>query len=182
MRFAYFAIFSFILTACVTKVPQFSVPEWVTFEGKTFEKVTHNQIDEMQQLLYLPMDSAKNTESWTKGILLFLDKNSNNVTLLQRAEIRKQAYEKQKYTLATVEIKGQELQSQVIYPPTERFNDVQLEVTRGREELCGYSQMQYADKRSNFAKELPDLTAYQSEISKLAEKFNRLAWLVRCNN
>ncbi len=180
MRLAYFAIFPLAVTACVTNAPQFSVPEQLAFEGKTFEKVTHNQLDEMQQLLYLPSDSAKNPEEWSKGILLFLDKNSNNVTLEQRVVMRQQAYGKQQDTIAKVEIKGQELQSQLVYPPTERFQNVQLEVTRGREGLCGYSQMQYADKRSILAKNLPNLTAYQSEIRQIAEKFNQLAWQIAC--
>ncbi|MDD6909716.1 ABC transporter ATPase [Actinobacillus minor] len=174
------AFLSLFLTACQLTEPQFSVPKSIKFQGKTFEKVTHNQIDEMQQLLYLPDDEAKDPNHWNKGILLFLDKNSKNITLADRVALRQNSFNKQKETKAKVEIVGQELKSEVLYPPTERFNDVLLEVSRGRTLQCGYGQMQYSDKRLISAKEKQNLTAYQPELARLALVFSQLAWQISC--
>lgn len=82
-----------------------------------------------------------------KGILFFLDKNSKNQTLEQRAAFRQASFAKKPELEAKVAIEQNELHSSVIYPPTERFNNVMLEVTRGRNLACGYGQIQFADKR-----------------------------------
>lgn len=172
------------LAGCATQAPQFSVPEQITFWQETFEKVSHSQIDEMQQLLYLPQHSAKNPDNWQKGILLFLDKNSQGRTLQQRAELRKQRFAQQPQTLAKVELKAvngtTELQSQVIYPPTERFADVQLEVSRGQDLNCGFGQMQFADKRAVTAKKVQNLAEFQPLVLDLAVHFSQLAWQIEC--
>lgn len=180
LRWGSFAIFSLFLTACQLKNSQFDLPDEVTFQHQRFEKVTHNQIDDMQQLLYLPAGSDKNPDNWQKGILLFVDKNSKDITLFERATLRTNAFAKQEDTQAKVEVIHNELQSEVLYPPTERFNDVQLEVSRGRELQCGYAQMQFSDKRSAFANKKQNLTAYQQALSQLAIEFSQLAWQIDC--
>lgn len=119
------------LAGCVSQSPQFAVPDAIRFGQDTFVKVTHSQIDEMQHLLYLPEKSEKNLENWQKGILFFLDKNSKNQTLEQRAAFRQASFAKKPELEAKVAIEQNELHSSVIYPPTERFNNVMLEVTRG---------------------------------------------------
>ncbi|OOR99275.1 ABC transporter ATPase [Haemophilus paracuniculus] len=174
------AVLSLVLTACVSKSPQFALPEQVNFDGQTFVKATDNQISEMQQLLYLPQSSEQNPNNWQKGILFFLDKNSQQKSLTERIALREKAFKKQTDTLANVEIVGNELRSEVVYPPTERFNDVQLEVSRGRDLACGFGQMQFSDKRSVSAKKSPNLTAYQSQVAKLAQQFAELPWQIEC--
>lgn len=74
-----------MIVGCVSQRDPFSVPEKLDFQGQTYVKVTVNQLDEMQHLLYLPEAGEKNTAQWEKGILFFLDKNSKNQTLEQRA-------------------------------------------------------------------------------------------------
>lgn len=125
------------LTGCVVTTPQFSIPEQVNFQGKTYQKVTQNQLDEMQQSLFLLKESSQDPNNWQQGILLFTDKNSQKKSLADRVELRQQTFAKQPDTKAEVAVVGDELQSQVLYPPTERFNDYQLEVTRGRNSQCG---------------------------------------------
>ncbi|MEG9499621.1 ABC transporter ATPase [Mannheimia indoligenes] len=173
-----------IMAGCVNQSNQFSVPEKVDFQGQTYIKVTANQLDEMQHLLYLPEIGDKNAENWEKGILFFLDKNSKNQTLEQRAAFRQSSFAKQQDVIAKFNIEQNELQSNVIYPPTERFNNVMLEVTRGRNLACGYGQIQFSDKRllnnTEFAKKSKNLTAYSQAIAQLALEFNQLAWLVEC--
>ncbi|WP_373611465.1 ABC transporter ATPase [Mannheimia sp. E30BD] len=173
-----------IMAGCVSQHKPFSVPEKVNFQGQTYVKVTANQLDEMQHLLYLPEIGEKNPENWEKGILFFLDKNSNKQTLEQRAAFRQSSFNKQQNVLADINIQNSELQSQVIYPPTERFNNVMLEVTRGRNLNCGYGQIQFSDKRwlnkAEFAKKSKKLTAYNQAMVQLALEFNQLAWLVEC--
>ena len=149
-RWGSFALFSLFLSACQFKTGGFDLPDAVTFQKQRFEKVTQSQIDEMQQLLYLPAEGAKN------------------------------AFAHQEDTQAKVEVVQNELRSEVLYPPTERFNDVQLEVSRGRDLQCGYAQMQFSDKRSAFEKKSQNLTAYQQVLSELAIEFSRLAWQVNC--
>lgn len=180
LRWGCFAIFSLFLTACQLKNSQFDLPDEVTFQQQRFEKVTHNQIDDMQQLLYLPAGSAKNPDNWQKGILLFVDKNSKEMSLAERALLRQNTFSQQEDTQANVVIIKDELRSEVLYPPTERFNDVQLEVSRGRELQCGYAQMQFSDKRSAFANKKQNLTAYQQALSQLAIEFSQLAWQITC--
>ena len=179
-RWGSFALFSLFLTACQFKTGGFDLPESVTFQKQRFEKVTQNQIDEMQQLLYLPAEGAKNPENWQKGILIFVDKNSKGMSLADRASLRQNAFAQQVDTQAKVEVAQNELRSEVLYPPTERFNDVQLEVSRGRDLQCGYAQMQFSDKRSAFANKSQNLTAYHQALSELALEFSRLAWQVNC--
>lgn len=173
-----------MIAGCVSQNEQFSVPEKVDFQGQTYIKVTANQLDEMQHLLYLPKSGEQNPENWEKGILFFLDKNSKNQTLEQRAAFRQTSFAKQQDVIAEFQIEQNELQSSVIYPPTERFNNVMLEVTRGRNLGCGYGQIQFSDKRSlnntEFAKKSKNLTAYSQAMTKLAFEFNQLAWLVEC--
>ncbi|AUI67159.1 MULTISPECIES: ABC transporter ATPase [Glaesserella] len=168
------------LTGCVVTQPQFSIPDQVNFQGKTYEKVTQNQIDEMQQSLFLPQGSHQTPDQWQQGILLFTDKNSQQKSLAERVALRQQTFAQQPETKATVGIVRDELQSQVLYPPTARFNDYQLEVSRGRESQCGYSQMQWSDKRSVSAKKSPNQTAYLHELQQMALQFSQLAWQIEC--
>lgn len=179
MRFLIFAFFSFFLTACQLGQKQFNLPESVNFQGKRYEKVTHNQIDEMQSLLYLPAQSAKDPENWQQGILLFVDKNSQGKTLAERVTLRQKSFNEAE-ALHSVNIVQNELKSEVIYPPTARFNDVLLEVSRGKDSACGYSQMQFSDKRSISAGISPNLKSYMADLTALADQFSQLPWQIRC--
>ena len=102
------------------------------------------------------------------------------MSLADRASLRQNAFARQADTQAKVEVVQNELRSEVLYPPTERFNDVQLEVSRGRDLQCGYAQMQFSDKRPAFTKKSQNLTAYHQVLSELALEFSRLAWQVNC--
>lgn len=174
------------LSGCVSQVSQFVVPEKVSFQEQTYVKVTANQIDEMQHLLYLPENGGRNPEQWDKGILFFLDKNSVGQTLEQRLAFRQSSFVKQPDIVTKFGIEQNELQSSVIYPPTERFKNVMLEVTRGRNLDCGYAQMQFSDKRevakTKIAKKSPNLTAYSNEIADLALAFKQMAWQIQCRH
>lgn len=175
-----FLLTSVILSGCVTQTGSFSVPDTLTFQNKVFEKTTHTQLDEMQQLLYLPSGTDKNPDNWQQGVLIFLDKNSQNRTLAERAELRRSNFAKQPQTEAKVEVVHDELRSEVVYPPTERFQNVQLEVSRGRNLECGFGQMQFAYKRSVSSKNLQNLSQYQPLVATLAQQFAQLAWQIGC--
>lgn len=179
-----FFIFAVVtLAGCVTQTTPFFVPERVVFQGQNYIKVTDNQLDEMQHLLYLPENSPKNANSWDKGILFFLDKNSQGQTLEQRAAFRQSSFAKQQNVRAKFSIQQNELQSSVIYPATQRFNNVMLEATRGRNLDCGYGQIQVSDKRKinhRIAKNAENLTAYIDEMMKLALSLNKMQWLIEC--
>lgn len=180
MRWFFLASFSLFLTACNITPKQFSLPDKVNFQGKAYVKVTDNRIDEMRQLLYLPAESSRDPEHWNKGILFFLDQNSQGKSLLQRVTLRQKAFATQSGTLSKVYIENQELRSQVMYPPTDRFNDVLLEVSRGRNLQCGYGQIQYSDKRPVLAKKLQNVTTYQTSLVQLAQQLAVMPWLITC--
>ncbi|ACE61301.1 hypothetical protein [Actinobacillus pleuropneumoniae] len=180
MRWLFLAGFSLFLTACGLTQKQFDLPEKVDFQGKSYVKVTDNRIDEMRQLLYLPSDGKQDPEHWNTGILFFLDQNSQGNTLQQRVELRQAAFAQQNNTQSKIRIENQELRSEVIYPPTERFNDVLLEVSRGRNLQCGYGQIQYSDKRSVLTKKERNSTAYQASLLQLAQQLAAMPWLVTC--
>lgn len=177
-------ILAVLLAGCAAPRSHFSVPEKVSFRQQTYVKVTSNQIDEMQHLLYLPENSSKNPEQWDKGILFFLDKNTARQTLVQRMAFRQSSFAKQPDMLTKLSIEHNELQSSVIYPPTERYQNVMLEVTRGRNLDCGYAQIQFSDKRTlpkaQIAKKSPNLTAYTKEIADLALAFMQMTWQIQC--
>lgn len=179
MRHLIFVIFSLFLTACQVGQKHFQLPKNVQFQGKNYEQVTHNQIDDMQSLLYLPSNSSKNPENWQQGILLFVDKNSQGKNLRDRVALRQKSFNEAE-ALHQVKIDNNELRSQVIYPPTARFNDVLLEVSRGRDSACGYSQIQFSDKRSISANVSPNLKSYVAEVTALADALNALAWQIPC--
>lgn len=183
-RLAWYGLILFALTGCVSQTSRFVVPEQIIFRQTVFEKQTHSQIDEMQQMLYLPKNSSQTPEDWQQGLLVFLDQNSTGKTLQQRLELRKQHFSQQPQTLAEVDIQQHngsvELQSQVIYPPTERFANIQLEVSRGQDLNCGFGQLQFADKRAVSSQNLPNLTDYQPLLIQLATQFSQLAWQIKC--
>lgn len=170
----------FVLTGCISSQSEFYTPKKIVFQSHIFEQVTNSQLGEMQQMLYLPQNSGQDSENWQQGILLFLDKNTQTRHLTERVALRQQAFSRQIGTLANIEIKQQELRSQVIYPPTERFQNIQLEVTRGRDLQCGYGQMQFADKRSISGKNLQNLADFKPLVTQLAEQFSQLAWQIGC--
>lgn len=182
LNVAFLALF---LTACVSRSPDFKLPEQVNFQGITYQKVTQNRLDEMQQHLYLPVQQTpKNLQNWQQGILFFVDKNTTKQTLAERLALRQNVFKKQSETQAKLWISEQELRSEVIYPPTERFHNVQVELSRGRNLPCGFGQIQFSDKQlidpSLFAKKRGELTAYRYKMVELARQFEQLPWLIGC--
>ncbi len=172
------------LTACVNQVSSsntFQIPHKIRFEGKEYVQASHNQLDEMQHLLYLPDDEKVDSEHWQQGMLIFLDKNSQHKTLAQRLALREKVFKQQPKTIAKLQVVNDELHSEILYPPTSREQNIQLDVSRGRNLDCGFAEIQYATKRSNFAKNLPNLTAYKKDLIKLAEQFKKLNWQIKCN-
>lgn len=178
MRLSILVSLSIFLTACQSGPKHFSLPEKVNFQGKSYEKVTDNKIETMQSLLYLPSDGSKNAEKWGKGILLFLDTDKNK-TMESRVALR-QTHFRETEAFAQVGIENNELRSKVIYPPSGRFNDVQLEVSRGKQSECGYGQIQYSEKRQVAQPNNVHLSSYTAELVELANQFNYLAWQIKC--
>lgn len=184
IRLFILVIFSAFVTACVNRPVDFSLPDIVQFDGQRYQKITDNRLDEMRQLLYLPSDGAKDPENWQQGILFFLDKNTIHKSLEERLTLREKLFEKQSNLQKKLVIEDGELRSQIIYPPTDRFHNIQLELSRGRNLPCGFGQIQFSNKRSitteNLTKNSVDLTADQLEIAQLAEKFILFPWLIEC--
>ncbi|QGM80800.1 ABC transporter ATPase [Otariodibacter oris] len=168
------------VAGCTSHLAEFSLPKEIQFQDKTFQQVTHNQLDEMQQSLYLESHSTKDPDNWQEGFLLFVDKNSEGKTLQDRLVLRQNIFKQQDKTIASLSIEQGELRSQVIYPPTERFNDIQLEVSRGQNSQCGFSQMQFSNKRSVSSNNLQNLATYQTELISLAEQLAVMPWVIEC--
>ncbi|MCK3657037.1 hypothetical protein A4G19_15350 [Pasteurellaceae bacterium Macca] len=177
------AIFPFFLTACSLNAPHFVQPQKVQLNGQSYEMVTDNRLDHLRQSLYLPSNSSRNPDDWQQGILLFSEEGKTVQSLAERVRFR-QDFAKKKGThsqIALVDNQGveQELRSEAIHPPTARFQNVQLEVTRGRNSACGYSQIQFA-KKEPVRKQTSDLTAFQSQLTELAQLLAALPWQMEC--
>lgn len=177
-RLTFFALFSLFLTACSNQFSTFRIPEKIAFLDETFEKANHSQLDEMQQLLYLPSRSDKNPDNWAMGILIFLDSDKELKSLEERLALRK-SYVQMPETQMQIAVVGNELHSEIIYPPTERFQNIQLEATRGRNLACGFGQMQFAYKLPKPKKGI-SLSQYQPKLSEIAHRFAALPWQIHC--
>ncbi|AKO45665.1 hypothetical protein [[Haemophilus] ducreyi] len=172
-------IFCCFLTACQMLKKTFVVPESIPFQGKSYFKVTDNMLEGMRHLLFLPAEGNQHPENWHNAIFIFLDQNKTS-TIMQRMALRKKVFSNQQDTIAQIKIIENELYSAIIYPPTERFNDILLEVSRGRDSACGFAQIQVANKRAILTEKNANLTAYQAELNSLAQQLSTLAWQVAC--
>lgn len=172
-----------LLTACQQSAFQqtspFQLPDKVAFQGQVFTKVTDNQLDTLRQALYLPENSRQTPDNWQTGVLIFTDQREPIISLAQR-QAERLAYYANTPNQVAIEIVDNELRSQIIYPPTDKQANVQLEVSRGRNEICGYGQLQFAEKYPVLAKNPLNLTAYQQDLQRLAQQFQRLAWQLSC--
>lgn len=173
-------VFALLLSACVAEKAQFHLPQQVVFQGKSYQQTTDNQIDKMRQALFLLSDGRRDPDNWQQGILLFTDQTHPPKSLAERVNLRQTTFAQQADTQANVAIVAGELQSQVIYPPTERFRDYQLEVSRGRDSQCGYSQMQFSLKYAVNAEKSADLGAYWRDLTQLSLQFMQLPWQIEC--
>lgn len=168
------------LTTGQQNTPNFALPDKILFQDERFDLVQQTQLDEMKQALYLPNETDQNPNQWQKAILLLIDKNTNQRSLLERAKFRDQQYAKQSGVVYDINVSQNELKSLIAYPPNERENNVMLEVSRGRNSLCGFEQMQFADKRLAFLEKSQKLGDYQSDLKRLALLFDDLAWQIEC--
>lgn len=179
------AFFSLFLTACMSHSPSFQIPEQVRFQGVIYQNVLQNRLDEMEQRLYLPIQNATQTpDNWQQGILFFLDRNRDQKLLAERLALRQRIFEKQPMTHAKLWIDNAQLRSEVVYPPTARFQNVQVEFSWGRNLPCGFGQIQFSDKQvitpTEFAKKSGNPTAYQAKLTALRTQFLQLPWLIEC--
>lgn len=180
-----FPLLVLALTGCANLTteqnkPNFMLPDKILFQDERFDLVQQTQLDEMKQALYLPNYSDKNPNQWQKAIFLLIDKNTNQRELVERAKFREQHFAKQNGVVYDIRVNQNELKSLVAYPPSEQENNVMLEVSRGRNSLCGFEQMQFADKRLVFAEKSQKLGDYQTDLKRLAQLFDDLAWQIEC--
>ncbi|MBR0573459.1 MULTISPECIES: ABC transporter ATPase [Pasteurellaceae] len=189
LKFLIFANFCLYLTACVSyssQQPQklsFNIPQSIKFDGQEYIKSNHSRLEGMEHIVYLPHNKKINTKNWQQAIFIFLDNIVEvrpAISLEERIHIRQNVYKSQHKILADLIINNAELQSKIISPPTEREHNILLEVSRGRNSQCGFGEIQYAIKRLDFAKNLPNVTAYKKEIIKLADRFKQLDWQILC--
>ncbi|MDP8170759.1 ABC transporter ATPase [Pasteurella skyensis] len=189
LKFFIFANFCLYLTTCVSyssQQPQklsFNIPQSIKFDGQEYIKSNHSRLEGMEHIVYLSHNKKVNTENWQQAIFIFLDNSvavRPAISLKERLNIRKNIYKSQHKILADLTINNAELQSKIISPPTEREHNILLEVFRGRNSQCGFGEIQYAIKRLDFAKNLPNVTAYKAEVNKIATQFAQLKWQIKC--
>ncbi|MDP8163472.1 ABC transporter ATPase [Pasteurella skyensis] len=189
LKFFIIANFCLYLTACVShnsQQPQklsFNIPQSIKFDGQEYIKSNHSRLEGMEHIVYLPNNKKVNTENWQQAIFIFLDNSvavRPAISLKERLNIRKNIYKSQHKILADLAINNAELQSKIISPPTEREHNILLEVFRGRNSQCGFGEIQYAIKRLDFAKNLPNVTAYKAEVNDIATQFAQLKWQIKC--
>lgn len=189
LKYLIFANFCFFLTACVNTSSQkisskrdsqpFKLPQEIIFEGEHYVPVKHSQINEMQNIVYLLKLEKQNLKNWQKALFIFLDENTQNKTLQQRLNLREIIFKQQPKIIAKLQIINNELQGKIIYPPTQREQNVQLSISRGRNLECGFAEIQYAEKRLDFMKNLQK-QIIQKEVKQNAQKLSKLDWIISC--
>lgn len=165
-----------LLSGCQLSPSDFSVPTQITLQGEKYIQVSANQIDQMKHILYLPEKSKKDVEHWQQGILLFLDQNIHPQPLVQRRALRKAYYAKNPTIEATLTLKQDTLYSEVLYPPTDREQNYLLEVSKGKNLMCGFAQIQFSQKRDSVA----NISQYRTALTRLSDALNQLPWIIGC--
>lgn len=174
------SLLTLFLSACTFNTQDDYLPSTIDYDGQTFVQVTKNQIGKMQQFLYLPETDNKDPNNWQKGIIAFIDQSIPKKTLTERAQFRKAFFLKQKNILSRISVIKNELWSEIIYPPTDRSQNIQFEISQGKELECGYAQVQISEKLSASEIKWQQLVVYNNFLEKLRLNLKNLPWFIQC--
>ena len=136
----------FFISACSSKVTQLITPNEINYNGKNYILAGSQDLGEMARYVYLT--PTENLQNWSSQIEILLDRNTILRPLKQRIELRKRIYKNQGIAYFNLSLnKSNELQSRVIYAPSEQEKSWQINVAKGKElNHCGFVQFQISQK------------------------------------
>lgn len=133
-----------LLTGCIS-TPKLAVPEAINHNNNTYYLVSQQDLGEIARYFYVP--KADNQENWHSSIELLQDRNWSQRTLDDRITLRKGVYQNTGVKHFDLYRQKDQLFAFVIYEPTERNKDWQVDVALGKDiPFCGFIQYQYSLK------------------------------------
>ncbi|ABR73949.1 6-phosphofructokinase [Actinobacillus succinogenes] len=150
-----------LLTGCVSSTTyktesesqptlQLQVPKTLKHNGKTY--YLKKQVDLGPVARYLYFDKNESAKNWNSLIEVFFDKDESR-TLADRIELREKSFAVSGIKHFNLTEKDPYLYSFVIHSPSEKFNNWQINVAKGKNVAdCGFVQYQYSQIMPNTRK------------------------------
>ncbi|NBI42808.1 hypothetical protein GVX76_04775 [[Haemophilus] felis] len=176
IKFSFIALSISVLVACSTGLmPVISgVPKELHYQQRTYQLQAQQDLGTIARFVYLTENDQLN--NWQSALELLLDPNVLTQSLEQRLALRKRVYQNTGVRNANLYLENNSLWGVIIYPPTEKHQDWQIDVLQGRNvQNCGFMQYQFSRKfpASENLAQLTDSIAPQ-ELARL--KNNHWKW------
>ncbi|GJJ80253.1 hypothetical protein PcPA57_09730 [Pasteurella canis] len=138
------ALLAILLSGC-TLSSQLSVPQQITHNKHTYELVAQQDLGPMARFFYL--EKGESLSHWKSAVELLLDRNQAKTTLDERIALRERVYRNTGVKNFKLQAQDDSLYAFVIYEPTVKNNDWQVDVAKGKTvQGCGFVQYQYSLK------------------------------------
>lgn len=132
-----------LLSACASQ-PQLSVPEVINHDNKSFYLTSQQDLGDVGHYVYLKKEDT--LENWQSTVELLLDRSPKR-DFKERIALRENVYKKTGVEHFKLYEKDHTLYSYVIYAPSARNKNWQVDVTKGKNiPQCGFVQYQYSLK------------------------------------
>ncbi|MGC6247382.1 hypothetical protein ACNO7L_04270 [Bisgaard Taxon 45] len=133
-----------LLTGCATK-PRLVVPQQITHNQHTYTLATQQDLGNLARFFYL--EPGERVEQWKSAVEVLFDRNPMQVSLEERIALRQRVYRNTGVKQFKLQQQQDTLYSFVIYEPTVKNNDWQVDVAKGKGIAgCGFVQYQYSLK------------------------------------
>ncbi|AKD37965.1 hypothetical protein I926_03185 [Pasteurella multocida subsp. multocida OH4807] len=138
------ALFALLLGGCASN-SQLLVPQQLTHNKHTYQLVAQQDLGTMARFFYLENDEQ--LETWKSAVELLFDRNQAKLTLDERVALRSRVYHNTGVKHFKLQSEEDSLYAYVIYEPTVKNNDWQVDVAKGKTiQNCGFVQYQYSLK------------------------------------
>lgn len=142
--FIFTVFLTLLLNACVSP-PKLSVPEKIEYKKHTYFLTGQQDLGSIARFFYL--EKKDSLETWKSAVELLHDRNYMQQSLDDRIALRKRVYSNTGVKHFKFQQKNGDLYAFVIYEPTVKNNDWQVDVAKGKNMLnCGFVQYQYSLK------------------------------------
>ncbi|MDY0501804.1 hypothetical protein NMU76_05680 [Pasteurella multocida] len=133
-----------LLSGCASK-PQLVAPQQITHNQHTYTLATQQDLGNLARFFYL--EEGESVENWKSAVELLFDRNPMQVSLGDRIALRQRVYKNTGVKHFKLQQQQETLYSFVIYEPTVKNNDWQVDVAKGKGIAgCGFVQYQYSLK------------------------------------
>ncbi|MDY4281605.1 MAG: hypothetical protein SOX56_11195 [[Pasteurella] mairii] len=132
-----------LLSACSSQ-PQLSAPKMINHGNKSFYLALQQDLGKVGHYMYLKKEDT--LENWQSAVELLLDRSPKR-DFKERIALRKKVYKKTGVEYFKLYEKNHTLYSYVIYAPSARNKNWQVDVAKGKNiPQCGFVQYQYSLK------------------------------------